>query len=352
MSSDVTQLTELIVTAQGILKTRNELSYAAQTVTGESLSNTRDNNFINSLSGKVAGVQIQKNNSMGGSTNIVIRGWKSLTGNNQALFVVDGVPIDNSTDNVNNNNPANSSGNGRPESVDFGNAAADINPDDIESTTILKGPAATALYGSRASNGVVYITTKKGRNKGIGVTLNTGVTFGTVDKSTLPKYQKEYGGGYEKYYGPNEDGYFDQSDVDGDGVLDNIVPTREDASVGAPFDPNLLVYQWDSYGDPTSPNYQKPTPWVAAKNDPNEYFETAVTYSNSVSIDGGGDKGYFKLGYTTTHETGVQPNSKLEKDYLNFSASYDVAKNLTASGTINFSNVDGRGRYAFRVWWK
>ena len=91
------------------------------------------------------------------------------------------------------------------------------------------------------------------------------MTFETIDKSTMPTYQKEYGGGYEKYYGPTEDGYFDQSDVDGDGVLDNIVPTREDASVGAPFDPNLLVYQWDSYGDPTSPNYQKKTPWVAAQ---------------------------------------------------------------------------------------
>jgi TonB-linked SusC/RagA family outer membrane protein len=356
MNQDTKQLSEVIVTAQGILKSKNELSYAAQTVSGDNISSTRDANIVNSLSGKVAGVQIQKNNSMGGSTAIIIRGWKSLNGSNQALFVVDGVPIDNSTNNASRTSRGTAG-------YDFGNAAADINPDDIESTTVLKGPAATALYGSRASNGVVYITTKKGRKKGLGVTLNTGVTFGFADKSTLPEYQKEYGGGYGKYYGPTKDGYFDEADVDGDGTADFIVPTYEDASVGAPFDPNLMVYQWNAFGDPTSPTYMQATPWVAAKNDPNEYYETAVTYNNSIMIDGGGEKGFFKLGYTRSEENGIQPNSKLQKDYLNFSASYEVVKKLTASAAINFSSVGGRGRYAigyggnnnissFRQWWQ
>jgi TonB-linked SusC/RagA family outer membrane protein len=356
MAQSAQQLTEVIVTAQGILKTKNELSYAAQTVGGENINATRDVNIVNSLSGKVSGVQIQRNNSMGGSTNIVIRGFKSLNGSNQALFVVDGVPVDNSTNNASGTNTG-------TQGYDYGNAAADINPDDIESTTILKGAAATALYGSRASNGVVYITTKKGRKKGIGATINTGVTFGYVDKSTLPKYQKQYGAGYGQYYGPNQDSYFDQADVNGDGILDLIVPTYEDASVGAAFDPNLMVYQWDAFGDPTSPNYGKATPWVAAKHDPTDYFERAVTYNNSISVDGGNEKGFFKLGYTRSEENGVQPNSKLQKDYLNFSSSYEVAKNLTATGSINFSNVSGRGRYAtgysgnnnvssLRQWWE
>ena len=356
MKADVEQLTEVVVTAQGILKTRNELSYAAQTVSGDNLSNSRDGNFMNALSGKVAGVQIQKNNSMGGSTNVVIRGFKSLTQSNQALFVVDGVPIDNSTNNATNTDRGTAG-------YDFGNAGADINPDDIESTTILKGPAATALYGSRASNGVIYITTKKGRKKGLGVTLNTGVQFGTVDKSTMPKYQKEYGAGYGQYYGPGGDGYFDEADVDGDGTADFIVPTYEDASVGAPFDPNLMVYQWNAFGDPTSPTYLQKTPWVGAKNDPTDFFETAVTYNNSITIDGGGEKGFFKLGYTRNEENGIQPNSKLLKNYINFSASYEITKKLRATAAINFTDQKGRGRYAigyggnnnissFREWWQ
>ena len=353
---DTKQLSEIVVTAQGILKTRNELSYAAQTVSGESISNTRDANFVNALSGKVAGVQIQKNNSLGGSTGIVIRGWKSLNGSNQALFVVDGVPIDNSTNNASRTSRGTAG-------YDYGNAAADINPDDIETTTILKGPAATALYGSRASNGVVFVTTKKGRKKGLGVTINTGVTFSNADRSTFPKYQKQYGGGYGKYYGPTGDGYFDQADVDGDGKPDNIVPTYEDASVGAPFDPTLLVYQWNAFGDPTSPTYKKATPWLAAQNDPFSYFEQGVTTNNSVTIDGGNDKGFFKLGYTLNKDKGIQPNSHLQKDFLNFSASYEVAKRLTATASINFTNVQGKGRYAqgyggnnnissFREWWE
>ena len=356
LEPDTKQLSEIIVTAQGIKKTRNELSYAAQTVSGDNISQTRDANFVNALSGKVAGVQIQKNNSLGGSTGIVIRGWKSLNGSNQALFVVDGVPIDNSTNNA--------SGTSRGTAgYDYGNAAADINPDDIETTTILKGPAATALYGSRASNGVVYITTKKGRKKGLGVTVNSGVTFGNADRSTFPTYQKQYGGGYGKYYGPTGNGYFDQADVDGDGKPDNIVPTYEDASVGAPFDPSLLVYQWNAFGDPTSPTYRKATPWVAAQNDPFSFFEQGITTNNSVIIDGGSDKGYFKLGYTLNKDKGIQPNSQLKKDYLNFSGSYEVAKRLTATASINFTNVEGLGRYAqgyggnnnissFREWWE
>lgn len=359
LGSDVQQLSEVVVTAQGIVKTKNELSYAAQSVSGGVLSDTRDNNVMNSLSGKVSGVQITKNNSMGGSTNVIIRGYKSLTGNNQALFVVDGVPIDNSTNNVEGSEPVNRGYAG----YDYGNVGADINPDDIESVTVLKGPAATALYGSRAANGVVYVTTKKGRKKGMGITLNTGLTVSTIQRSTMPDYQHQYGGGYGRYYGPNENGFFDQADVDGDGTLDYIVPTYEDASVGAAFNPNLMVYQWNAFGDPTSPTYQQKTPWVPAANDPDEYFKTGVMYNNSVIIDGGSDRGSFKLGYTRTDETGVQPNSDLTKNYVNFNASYDIFEKLTASASINFTEQETTGRYAtgyadnnslssFREWWQ
>jgi TonB-linked SusC/RagA family outer membrane protein len=337
MAQDVQQLSEVVVTAQGIERTRNELPYAAQKVNGEDVSKTRDGNFINALSGKVAGVQIQRNNNIGGSTNIVIRGYKSLTGTNQALFVVDGVPIDNS----NNNTSGQTQGGG---GYDYGNAAADINPDDIESINVLKGAAATALYGSRASNGVVLITTKKGTRKGLGITINSGVTVGTVDKSTLPKYQKEYGAGYGQYYGPTGDAYFDQADINGDGVPDLVTPTYEDASMGGKFDPNLQVYQWDAF-DLTSPNYGKPRPWVAAKNDPTSFFNHPISTNNSVNLDGGNDKGYFKLGYTRNDEKGIMPNSNVKKDFINFGASYNISSKLTATSAINFSNISGKGRY-------
>ena len=127
---------------------------------------------------------------MGGSTNIIIRGSKSLTGNNQALFIIDGVPVDN----ANTNNLGQRTGR---SGYDYGNAASDINPNDIESIDVLKGAAASALYGARAANGVIMITTKKGTyqtGKAMGVTLNSNVTFGTYDKSTFPTYQQHYGG--------------------------------------------------------------------------------------------------------------------------------------------------------------
>jgi len=192
-------MNEVVVTALGIRRSRNALPYAAQQVNGEEIAQSRSSNFVNSLSGRVSGVEIKQGNGIGSSTNVVIRGAKSLLNSNQALFVVDGVPVDNS----NTTNAATATGrvndiNNRPVGgYDYGNAAADINPDDIESLTVLKGAAATALYGSRAANGVIMITTKKSK-KGLGITFNTGVTVGNIDKSTFPTYQKEYGAGYQQ----------------------------------------------------------------------------------------------------------------------------------------------------------
>lgn len=356
MSTDVHQLTEVLVTAQGIERSRNELAYSAQHIDGSAVSQTRDNNFVNGLSGKVAGLDIKKNNSMGGSTNVVIRGVKSISGNNQALFVVDGVPIDNSNS---NDLPRGTDGltdqtTGRG-GYDFGNAAADINPDDIESINVLKGAAATALYGSRASNGVILITTKKGKgSKGVGVTLNTGVTVGKFDKSTFARYQKQYGQGYGEYF-------LEDFDIDGDGVPDLTSPLGDDASFGTKYDPNLLIYQWDAF-DPLSPNYHKATPWVAAKNDPTKFFETAVTTTYSMLVDGQNDKGYYKMGYNASDEKGILPNSNLHKDFFNLGASYKMSPKFTASAAMNFSQIQGKGRYGtgyddknlmtnFRQWW-
>ena len=350
------QLQEVVVTALGIRRNKNTLPYAAQTVQGEAVSQSRTNNLVSSLSGKVSGVEIRTGNAMGASSNIVIRGTKSLSYGNQALFVVDGVPVDNS-------NTSSASTAGGTGGYDYGNAAADINPDDVESVTVLKGAAASALYGSRAANGVVMITTRKGR-RGLGITINSGVTVGKIDKSTYAEYQKEYGAGYATsgYGAPDPNGGFFYFDVNGDGQKDLVTPTTEDASYGQRFDPNLMVYQWDAF-DRTSPYYHQARPWVAAQNDPVSYFETAVSTVNSVLIDGGNETGNFKLGYTRNDEKGILPNSRLLKDLVNFGASYKLTNKLTAASSINFSGVSGKGRYgtgyddwnpnqSFRQWWE
>ncbi len=348
-------LDEVVVTALGVTRYKNELPYSAQKVGGEEMSGTRDANMVNALSGRVAGLNVKRNNNFGGSTNIVLRGSKSLTGDNQAMFVIDGVPADNATTNPYSQNRGRGG-------YDYGNAANDINADDIESITVLKGAAAAALYGSRAANGVVMITTKQGRkDKGIGVSLNTGFNFGKIDKSTFLNYQNKYGGGYGAYY-EDPTGFFLYRDINGDGTEDLVMPTSEDASWGGAFDPNLMVYQWDAF-DPTSEYFGKPRPWVAAQNGAETFFETATGTSNSIMIDGSNDKGYFKLGYTYADDKGILANSNITKNLVNFSSNYNLTNNLKVFSAVNFTSTEGLGRYgtgydsknqmtSFRQWWQ
>ncbi len=324
-----------MVTALGITRTRNQVAYAAQQITGEEVSKNRNNNFVSNLSGKVSGLEIRQNNSMGASTNVVLRGVKSLFNSNQALFVVDGVPYNN----TNTNRAGQSEGGG---GYDYGNAVSDLNPDDIENITVLKGPAASALYGSIGGNGVILINTKKGR-RGLGITINSGISVGMVDKTTLPKYQKEYGGGYGAYY-EDSTGRFFSRDINGDGIKDLVTPTSEDASYGAKFDPNLLVYQWDAF-DPTSPNFGKARAWLPAQNDPNTFFENPVSINQSIFLNAGSDKSTYKLGYTRNEEKGLLPNSSIVKNLIDFGGTYSITKRLTAGANVNFSNIHGKGRY-------
>lgn len=346
-------LQEVVVTALGIRRTRNQVPYAAQQLNGDEVNKARSSNFVQNLSGKVAGLDVKQANTLGGSTNVVLRGTKSLTGDNQALFVIDGVPFDNSNTNTANQR----TGRG---GYDYGNAAADINPDDIASITVLKGAAASALYGSRGYNGVILITTKKG-SKGLGITVNAGLTLSAIDKKTFATYQKQYGAGYGAFY-EDPSGYFLYRDIDGDGVPDLVAPFLEDASYGGEFDPNLMVYQWDAF-DPTSPYFGKAKPWVAAANDPSSFFETPVSSNQSVFVDGGSDRGSFKLGYTRNDDRGVLPNSRVYKNLVNFNATYNITSKLTAGAMVNFSNIVGKGRYGtgyddknlmtnFRQWWE
>jgi TonB-linked SusC/RagA family outer membrane protein len=356
MAADVSQLSEVVVTAMNIPREKASLGYATQELGGEEVTTAKQQNFVNSLSGKVAGVQIRTNSNFGGSTNIVIRGNKSVSGNNQPLFVVDGVPIDNRTGNT-ASQQAGSTG------YDYGNAASDINPEDIESINILKGAAASALYGSRAANGVVMITTKKGKaRKGVGISISSGVTVSSINKETFTKYQNQYGAGYAppafEYYGPQ--GFFEE-DINGDGTVDLVVPTLEDGSYGAAFDPNLNVYHWDSFV-PESPNFMKAYPWTAAKHTPVDFFETAAEFNNSIAFSGGNEVSTFRASYTNYNADWILPNSKTQRHNFGFNGTTKINEKLTATLGLNYvlNKMTGRGSTGysdnlmtnFRQWWQ
>ena len=188
---------------------------------------------------------------------------------------------------MNNSNTNNANQKAGWGGYDYGNASSDINPDDVESISILKGAAASALYGSRAANGVILITTKKGsKNKhGIGVTVNSGITFSTINKETMPEYQYEYGAGYSS----------DWTYSGADGINGNtVVNVNDDASWGPAFDPNISVVHWDAL-DPGAANYGETRPWIAPKSTVYDFFETGVKYTNSVALSGGNDLGSFKI---------------------------------------------------------
>jgi TonB-linked SusC/RagA family outer membrane protein len=352
LESDVVGINEVVVTALGISREKKSLGYAVQEVDGDEVNKTKGDNFVSSLSGRVSGVQVKNSTNFGGSTNVVIRGSSSLTQNNQALFVVDGIPIDNS----NTNNEGQLTGR---SGYDYGSSSADINPNDIESISVLKGAAATALYGSRAANGVILITTKKGKAgaKGPQVKLSSNVTISKIDKKTFPEYQTSYGAGYGKYYysafDDNEDGIADDGsiypgfeyygDVNGDGTTDYTVPYYEDASRGQKFDKNILVYQWDALY-PDSPNYMTATPWVAGAHGPKSFFETGVSSSNSIDVSGGDEKTTYRFSYTYFDQKGVMPNSHLDKNNVMFNGTHKILDNLKVTSSANYIRTYGKGR--------
>lgn len=336
MASDVTQLSEVVVTAMGVDRDKASLGYSTQQVSGDEVSTVKDVNFMNSLSGKVAGVAIKRSNQMGGSTNVIVRGYKSFN-NNQALFVVDGVIISNAINNDGNQ----TTGRG---GYDYGNAAMDINPDDIATINVLKGAAATVLYGSRAANGVVLITTKKGASRqGVGVTASFGTTFGSIDKSTFIRYQDEYGPGYSTllpWYGTPEG--FDTYDF---GSGENLAAAvYEDASYGPRFDPNLDVYDWRSWYEELG-TYGQLFPYVAGANDGTTFYETGRTINANLSVSGGNEVTNYRVSYTNVDQNGVLPNSNIKRNTLAFAGGYNITEKLNVSSTINYNLTEAVGRY-------
>ena len=358
LESTAVELEGVVVTALGIKREKKSLGYATQEIKAADLTaGAGSGNFINELSGKVAGVQIRRNNNFGGSTNIVSRGIKNLTGNNQMLIVIDGMAINNS----NVNSSVGSQTTGRGTTYDYGNAAMDINPDDIESLNVLKGAAASALYGYQAGNGVIMITTKKGKSKkGMGITISSEFVTGSIDKSTFPKYQDKYGSGYGPFY-EDASGYFLDRDIDGDGVSDLVVPTSEDASYGGAFDPTLMVYNWNAF-TPYSDSFGKATPWVAGKKGPISFFQTPTSFNNSISLEDGNDKTNFVLNVNNFTQNGIMPNSEMKKNSISAKINHQFTDNLSVSAFANYLAQTTVGRNStgyndnimssFRQWWQ
>ena len=299
-------LSEVVVTALGITKEKKSLGYTTQSVKGKDLETTKETNFLNGLSGKLAGVRITNSQGDMGSSRIVIRGETSIAGNNQPLFVVDGIPVDNSQ-----------LGSVGGATRDFKNAIADLNPQDIESINVLKGPNAAALYGSRAAHGVVLITTKSGKGQqGLGVTVNTGITITEV--SLLPTYQNTFGQG--------SNGKFSYVDGKGGGIND-----QTDESWGPKMD-GRLIPQFNSNG--------VAVPFVAHPNNVKDYFNTGLTYENSISVAKSDEKSDFRLGVNNQKQIGTVPNSEVTKTNFSVNANYKLSDRVKVGVTGNYIVTD------------
>lgn len=336
LQADATELSEVVVTALGIEREKRDLGYAVQEVNGSDITQARETNIGNALAGKVAGVTVVGNPSgIGGSSRITIRGERSLNINkNQPLFIVDGVPITNEI--------FGSSGRNNQD-VDYGNGAGFVNPDDVESMTVLKGASATALYGSRGQNGVIIIKTKSGKGSQGTVSFNTTVTF--ENPLRLPDYQNVYGQGLN--------GEFEFVDGNGGGVRDGV-----DESWGPRME-GQLIKQFDS---PTANGFRGgdvgnlntiigpvdyaaqlaqrgeiiATPFLAYPDNIKDFFETGLTFTQNVAVSGGNEFGDMRASYTLLDQKGMVPNTDLKRHNFSVAAGYKLNKKLSVRATANY----------------
>lgn len=323
-----TSMEEVVVTALGIKREERSLGYAATTITSEQLIDARSSNWTDALSGKVAGLNLIRSGSgPAGSNSIILRGENNLTGNNEALIVVDGVVISSSSGSrTANRNETTYGTSGDNMQADYGSSLNDINPEDIESVTVLKGPGAAALYGQRGANGAIIITTKSGssKRKGLGITWSSNASIEQMNNSR-PDLQYEYGQGVD---GQSYHSY----DAGPDGPS-----TRSTSSAWGPRFNGQMFYQY-------SPHLQGRdtvrTPWVpySGKNGVNGYFETGSTFSNTVSIDGGTDKTTARFSFTNVRNNWIMPNTGYGRNTVALSVNSKIGDKLTLTSKINYTN--------------
>jgi TonB-linked SusC/RagA family outer membrane protein len=305
LSQSAVEVEGVIVTALGIERSEREITTSVQALDSEDLMTAPEPNLVSALSGKVSGVHIISSNTPGGSARMVIRGVSSLTGNNQPLFVVDGIPVSNA---------AGSSGLRGYNAIDYGNGIQDINPNDIESVTVLKGPNAAALYGSRAANGAVIVTTKKGdASRGIGITARTDVMFETPLR--LPEYQNLYGQGSSGVYS-----------------------ATTDESWGPRLDTGDMIVQ-QIYGD-------QPAPWVSNPNNVRDFFETGRSANTSVSMATASDRANVRLSIANLNHDGMLPGFQQDRTTVGVSGGATLTEGLSGEGSLQYINADVENRPA------
>ncbi len=326
LATSSTALKEVtITTALGIKREEKALGYAATVVQGEQLTEAISSNWTDALSGKVAGLNLIRSNSgPGGSNKIILRGENNLTGDNEALYVVDGVVINNSSGRRTANASDVTYGVGADnQPADYGSSLNDINPQDIENVTVLKGPAAAALYGMRGANGAIIITTKSGnaKRKGFGVTFNSNASIESVNR--WPDLQYEYGqgtGGASYYsYGTTADG---------------ASTSGTSSAYGPKFD-GQSFYQFDPV---TQKAGTTRTPWVPYTNKIRNFFETGKTFTNSVSVDGGTDKTTARFSATNMKNNWIIPNTGYERNTVALSVNSKVNEKLTIASKVSYIN--------------
>ena len=314
---------EVVVTALGISRQRKTLGYAVSEVEGDELQRVAHENVLNSLSGRVAGVAINSTGGPGSSVSMVIRGASSLTSDNQPLFVIDGVPVNNTLRNV--------GGVGDRNMVDYGNAISDLNPEDIASVSVLKGPSAAALYGSRAGNGVVLITTKSGKgSKGLGVSVTSNTVFESPYK--FLETHNMFANGRRPYT---------QDSRPTTGLPYYLVPAADSYWVGPELNKGMMGYVWpyfDENGNLT------PTELVSHPDNYKEFFRTAITSQNGISVTNDTERVNYRLSINNMQNRGMIPNSDLQRTSVNLNSSVKLASNLTVNSSINFttSGADNR----------
>lgn len=354
LTEDSRQLAEVTVTALGISKKTNAVGYSVQEVKGDVVQTAKESNFVNALQGKLAGVQINTNSgSMGGATKVVIRGNKSITGSNNALFVVDGVFMGN-TMNPTYNQQIGGGG------FDYGSPIQDINPDDIEQISVLKGAAATALYGSRGSNGVVLITTKKGGSKkgGIGVTYNLNVQADNV--YVLPDFQNRYGGGgantgnvnfvasgFDTLWQSTNPQLFKNAPSYTDpvkGGYDLLPQYGVDESWGPELKGQLVRAYYSFDENKGNPYFGVTTPWSPQPNNVRDFYERGNTVTNSISVGGSSDKGAFRLAYSNMNQNFILPNSLLKRNNIGFNGNHRLGSKINVVASANYSENYARAR--------
>ncbi len=315
LSESVESLDEVVVTALGITRKEKSLGYSVGKVDGEELVRVVQENAINALAGKVSGVQVSSTGGTGSSVSMIIRGANSLSNDNQPLFVIDGVPVVNTLNNV--------SGFGSDNRVDYGNAISDLNSDDIENISVLKGPSAAALYGSRAGNGVVLITTKSGKKAhGVEVAVSSNTVFDRPYQY-FP-VQKQFANGIFSFTpGDFPPGY----------VL-RINPADK-MGCGIELDKEYFAVQWNSPRDANG--VQVPTELVSYPDNVANFVQTGITTTNGVAVSSNSELYNFRIGVTNMTNRGIVPNSDLFRNNLTSSASVKVRQNITVSSNININ---------------